>query len=158
MTINKKIKSALICELKTSALPSDQKIADKLGVSRGTVWNQRNEIENEVLSYLGRNFINFRLKQMTRTLLRLQSELDYLENLKDSTNVKLIKNFAIDSSMNKMIPFIDIKHLPISINEKIRIVKEQRKIESLIIEILTSGILKATNIESIIDNPIEKWM
>ena len=82
MTLDKKIRTAIICELKRFALPSDQKIADKVGVSRATVWNARKEIESEVVTYLGKDFINFRVKQMNRSLLRLQKELDYLEDLK----------------------------------------------------------------------------
>ena len=35
--------------------------------------------------------------------------------------------------------------------------KEQVKIETMIVDILTSGILKAVNVDSILDNPLEKW-
>ena len=157
MTLDKKIRAEIICELKTSALPSDQKIADKVGASRATVWKKRKEIENEIITYLGKDFINFRIKQMTRSLLRLQQELDYLEELKNSTDVKIIRNAAVDPFMHKVVPFIDIKHVPISASDKIRIVKEQVKIETLVIEILTSGILKAANIKPALDDPIEKW-
>jgi len=157
MTHNKKIRTEIIYELKTSALPSDQKIADKVGVSRATVWKKRKEIEDEIITYLGKDFINFRIKQMTRALLRLQKELVYLEELKDSTNIKIVRNAAVDSVMHKVVPFIDVKHVPIPVSDKIRIVKEKIKIETLITEILTSGILKATNFEPTMDDPIEKW-
>ncbi len=70
MTLDKKIRAEIICELKTSAFPSDQKIADKVGVSRATVWKKRKEIEDEIVTYLGKDFINYRIKQMTRSLLR----------------------------------------------------------------------------------------
>jgi len=157
MTLDKKIRAEIICELKTSAFPSDQKIANKVGASRATVWNKRKEIEGEIVTYLGKDFINFRIKQMTRSLLRLQKELDYLEELKDSTNVKIVRNTAVDSSMHKVVSFIDVKHVPISASDKIRIIKEKVKIETLISEILTSGILKTVNVEPALDNPIEKW-
>jgi len=157
MTLDKKIRAEIICELKTSALPSDQKIANKVGVSRGTVWNKRKEIESEIVTYLGKDFINFRIKQMNHSLLRLQKELDYLEDLKDSTNVKTVRNAAVDPIMNKVVPFVDFKHVPISASDKIRIVKEQVKIEMLITAILTSGILKAANAEPTLDDPLEKW-
>ena len=48
MTLDNRIRAEIIYELKTSAFPSDQKIADKIGVSRGTVWNKRKEIESEI--------------------------------------------------------------------------------------------------------------
>ncbi len=157
MTHDKKIQAEIICELKTSALPSDQKIADKVGVSRGAVWNKRKEIESEIVTYLGKDFINFRIKQMNHSLLRLQKELDYLEELKGSTNVKLVRNAAVDFTMHKVVPFLDVKHVPISASDKIRIIKEKVKIEILISEILTSGILKTVNVEPALDDPIEKW-
>lgn len=87
MTLDNRISAEIICELKRFALPSDQKIADKVGVSRGTVWNKRKEIESEIVIYLGKDFINFRIKQMHHSLLRLQKELDYLEELKDFCTV-----------------------------------------------------------------------
>ena len=157
MTLDKKIRAEIIYELKTSAFPSDQKIADKVGVSRGAVWNARKEIESEIVTYLGKDFINFRIKQMHHSLLRLQKELDYLEELKDSTNSKLVRNAAVDSVMRKVVPFIDIKHVPISASDKIRIVKEQVKIERMIDDILTSGILQAANFTPALDDPLEKW-
>jgi len=157
LTLDKKIRAEIICELKRFALPSDQKIADKVGVSRGTVWNKRTEIESEIVTYLGKDFINFRIKQMTRSLLRLQKELDYLEELKGSTNVKIVRNAAVDSLMNKVVPFVDVKHVPISASDKIRIVKEQVKIEGMISNILVSGILKAANFTPILDDPLERW-
>ena len=157
MTLDKKIRAEIICELKRFALPSDQKVADKLGVSRGTVWNARKEIESEIVTYLGKDFINFRIKQMHHSLLRLQKELDYLEELKDSTNAKLVRNAAVDFTMHKVVPFLDVKHVPISASDKIRIVKEQVKIERMIADILTSGMLKAANFTPILDDPIEKW-
>ena len=157
MTLDKKIRTEIICELRTSALPSDQKIADKVGVSRATVWSKRKEIESEIVTYLGKDFINFRIKQMTRSLLRLQKELDYLEELKDSTNVKIVRNAAVDFTMHKVVPFLDVKHVPISASDKIRIIKEKVKIERMIADILTSGILKAANFTPILDDPLEKW-
>jgi len=157
MTLDKKIRAEIICELKTSALPSDQKIADKVGVSRGAVWNKRKEIESEIVTYLGKDFINFRIKQMNHSLLRLQKELDYLEELKDSTNAKTVRNAAVDSVMRKVVPFTDVKHIPISTSDKIRIVKEQVKIERMIADILTSGMLKAANLTSMMNDPTEKW-
>jgi len=158
LTLDQKIRAEILYELKKYALPSDQKIADKIGVSRATVWKKRKKIEDEIITYLGKDFINFRIKQMARSLLRLQKELDYLEELKDSTNVKIIRNATIDSVMHKVVPFFDIKHLPISTSDKIRIVKEKIKIEKLIAEILTSGILKAANVEPSMDDPLEKWV
>ena len=157
MTHNKKTRTAVLFELKTSALQSDQKIADQVGVSRATVWKERKKIEDEIITYLGKDYINFRIKQMTRSLLRLQKDLDCLEELKDSTNVKIVRNVAVDSSMHKVVPFIDVKHIPIPVSDKIRIIKEKVKIEILISEILTSGILKAANAEPALDDPIEKW-
>ena len=157
LTLNKKIRAEIVCELKRFALPSDQKIADKVGVSRGAVWNKRKEIESENVTYLGKDFINFRIKQMTRSLLRLQKELDYLEELKDSTNVKIVRNAAVDFTMKKIVPFLDVKHVPISSSDKIRIIKEKVKIEKMITDILTSGMLKAANFTPILDDPIEKW-
>jgi len=157
MTLDNRIRAEIICELKRFALASDQKIADKVGVSRGTVWNKRKEIESEIVTYLGKDFIHFRIKQMTHSLLRLQKELDYLEELKDSTNSKIIRNAAVDFTMKKVVPFLDVKHVPISASEKIRIIKEKVKIESMIADILTSGILKAANFTPILDDPIEKW-
>ncbi len=157
MTLDKKIRAEIICELKRFALPSDQKIADKVGVSRGTVWNKRKEIESDFVTYLGKNFINFKVKHMNRSLLRLQKELDYLEDLKDSTNAKIVRNAAVDSTMHKVVPFLDVKHVPIPVSDKIRIVKEQVKIERMIADILTSGILKAANFTPALDDPIEKW-
>ena len=156
MTLDKKIRTAIICELKKFALPSDQKIADKVGVSRGTVWNKRKEIESDFVTYLGKDFINFRVKQMNRTLLRLQNQYDYLEKLKDSTNVKLVRSAVVDTKMHKVVPFVDVKHIPISASDKIRIVKEQVKIERMISDILTSGMLKATNFTPPMDDPLEK--
>jgi len=47
--------------------------------------------------------------------------------------------------------------MPISTSDKIRIVKEQVKIEGIIADILTSGMLKAANAESTLDNPLERW-
>ena len=157
MTLDKKIRAEIICELRTSALPSDQKIADKIGVSRATVWNTRKKIEDEILSYLGKDFINFRINQMNRSLLRLQKELDYLEELKDSTDTKIVRNAAVDFTMKKVVPFLDVKNVPISASEKIRIVKEQVKIERMIADILTSDMLKAANFTPILDDPLEKW-
>ncbi len=157
MTLDKKIRAEIIYELRTSALPSDQKIADKVGVSRATVWSRRKEIESEIVTYLGKDFINFRIKQMNHSLLRLQKELDYLEELKDSTNSKTVRNAAVDFTMHKVVPFLDVKHVPISASDKIRIVKEQVKIEGMIADILTSGMLKAANAESTLDNPLERW-
>ncbi len=157
MTLDKKIRAEIIYELKRFALPSDQKIADKVGVSRGAVWNKRKEIESEIVTYLGKDFINFRIKQMHHSLLRLQKELDYLEELKDSTNVKIVRNAAVDFTMHKVIPFLDVKHVPISASDKIRIIKEKVKIETLITGILTSGILKAVNFKPAMDDPVEKW-
>ncbi len=157
MTLNKKIRAEIICELKTSAFPSDQKIADKVGVSRGTVWKKRKEIEDEIVTYLGKDFINFRITQMYRSLLRLQKQLDFLEDLKDSTNIKTVRNAAVDFTMHKVVPFLDVKHVPLSASDKIRIVKEQVKIERMIADILTSGILKAANFTSALDDPLEKW-
>lgn len=157
MTLDNKILAEIICELRTSALPSDQKIADKVGVSRGAVWNKRKEIESKIVTYLGKDFINFRIKQMTRSLLRLQKELDYLEELKGSTNVKIVRNTTVDSVMNKVVPFVDVKHVPISASDKIRIVKEKVKIEGMITNILTSGMLQAANFTPILDDPLEKW-
>ncbi len=157
MARNKKIRAEIIYELKTSALQSDQKIADKVGVSRATIWKKRKEIEDEIITYLGKDYINFRIKQMTRSLLRLQKELDYLEELKDSTNIEIVRNAAVDSVMRKVVPFIDVKHVPIPVNDKIRIVKEKVKIETLITEILTSGILKTANCKPAMDDPVEKW-
>jgi len=156
LTLDKKIRTAIICELKRFALPSDQKIADKVGVSRGTVWNKRKEIESEIVTYLGKDFVNFRVKQMNRTLLRLQNQYDYLEELKDSTNVKIVRNAAVDPLFHRVVPFLDVKHVPISASDKIRIVKEQVKIERMIIDILTSGMLKAANFTPILDDPLEK--
>ena len=157
MTLDKKIQAEIICELKRFALPSDQKIADKVGVSRGAVWNKRKEIESEIVTYLGKDFINFRIKQMNHSLLRLQKELDYLEELKDSSNVKIIRNAAVDFTMKKVVPFLDVKHVQISASEKIRIVKEQVKIEGMIADILTSGMLRAANFTPALDDPLEKW-
>jgi len=157
MTLNKKINAEIIYALKSYAFPSDQKIADKLGVSRVTVWNKRQELESEIITYLGKDFINFRIKQMTRSLLRLQKELDYLEELKESTNQKIVRNAAVDFTMKKVVPFLDIKHVPISTSDKIRIVKEQVKIEGMITDILTSGMLKAANFTSTLDDPMSKW-
>ena len=157
MTLDKKIRAEIVCELKRFALPSDQKIADKVGISRGTVWNKRKEIESEIVTYLGKDFINFRIKQMIRSLLRLQKELDYLEELKDSTNTKIIRNAAVDFTMKKIVPFLDVKHVPISTSDKIRIIKEKVKIEKMINDILTSGILQAAHAESMMDDPLEKW-
>ena len=157
MTLDKKIRSEIIYELKTSALPSDQKIADKVGVSRGTIWNKRNEIEYEIVTYLGKDFINFRIKQMNHSLLRLQKELDYLEELKGSTNVTIVRNAAVDFTMHKVLPFLDVKHVPISASDKIRIIKEKIKIERMITDILTSGMLKAANFTPTLDDPLEKW-
>ena len=157
MTLDKKIRTAIICELKTYALPSDQKIADKVGVSRGTVWNKRKEIESEIVTYLGKDFINFRVKHMNRSLLRLQNELDYLEELKDSINIKIVRNAAVDPLFHKVVPFLDIKHVRISASDKIRIVKEKVKIEEMIADILTSGMLKAANFTPTLDDPLEKW-
>ena len=157
MTLDKKIRAEIVCELKRFALPSDQKIADKVGISRGTVWNKRKEIESEIVTYLGKDFINFRIKQMMRSLLRLKKELDYLEELKDSTNTKIIRNAAVDFTMKKIVPFLDVKHVPISTSDKIRIIKEKVKIEKMINDILTSGILQAAHAESMMDDPLEKW-
>ena len=157
MTLDNRISAEIIYELKTSALPSDQKIADKVGVSRATVWNKRKEIESEIVTYLGKDFINFRIKQMNHSLLRLQKELDYLEELKGSTNVKLVRNAAVDFTMHKVVPFLDVKHVPISASDKIRIVKEQVKIEGMIADILTSGMLRAANFTPTLDDPLEKW-
>ena len=157
MTLDKKIRAEIVCELKRFALPSDQKIADKVGISRGTVWNKRKEIESEIVTYLGKDFINFRIKQMIRSLLRLKKELDYLEELKDSTNTKIIRNAAVDFTMKKIVPFLDVKHVPISTSDKIRIIKEKVKIEKMINDILTSGILQAAHAESMMDDPLEKW-
>ena len=157
LTLNKKIRAEIVCELKRFALPSDQKIADKVGISRGTVWNKRKEIESEIVTYLGKDFINFRIKQMMRSLLRLKKELDYLEELKDSTNTKIIRNAAVDFTMKKIVPFLDVKHVPISTSDKIRIIKEKVKIEKMINDILTSGILQAAHAESMMDDPLEKW-
>ena len=156
MTLDNRIRAAIICELKTYALPSDQKIADKVGVSRGTVWNKRKEIESDIVTYLGKDFINFRVKQMNRTLLRLQNQYDYLEKLKNSTNVKLVRSAAVDSVMHKVVTFLDLKHIPISASDKIRIVKEQVKIERMIIDVLTSGMLQAANFTPPMDDPLEK--
>ncbi|MCH7647053.1 MAG: hypothetical protein IIA83_00385 [Thaumarchaeota archaeon] len=156
MTLDKKIRTAIICELKTYARPSDQKIADKMGVSRATVWNKRKELESDIVTYLGKDFINFRVKQMNRTLLRLQNQYDYLEKLKNSTNVKLVRSAAVDSVMHKVVPFLDLKHIPISASDKIRIVKEQVKIERMITDIITSGMLKAANFTPPMDDPLEK--
>jgi len=158
LTINNRIRTEIIYELKTSAFPSDQKIADKVGVSRGTVWNKRKEIESEIITYLGKDFINFRIKQMHHSLLRLQKELDYLEELKDSTNVKIVRNAAVDFTMHKVVPFLDVKNVPLSASDKIRIVKEQVKIERMIADILTSGMLKAANFTPKLDDPLEKWV
>ena len=157
MTLDNRIRAEIICELKTSALPSDQKIADKVGVSRGTVWNKRKEIESEIVTYLGKDFINFRIKQMHHSLLRLQKELDYLEELKDSTNARIVRNATVDFTMKKVVPFLDVKNVPISVSDKIRIVKEQVKIEGMIADILTSGMLRAANFTPILDDPLEKW-
>jgi len=157
MTLDNRIRAEIICELKRFAFASDQKIADKVGVSRGTVWNKRKEIESEIVTYLGKDFINFRIKQMNHSLLRLQKELDYLEELKDSTNSKLVRNAAVDFTMHKVVPFLDVKHVPISASEKIRIIKEKVKIERMIADILTSGILKAANFTPALDDPLEKW-
>jgi len=156
LTLDKKIRTAIICELKTYALPSDQKIADKVGVSRGTVWNKRKEIESEIVTYLGKDFINFRVKQMNRTLLRLQNKLDYLEGLLESTNVKIVRNAAVDPLFHKVVPFLDIKHIRISASDKIRIIKEQVKIERMISDILTSGMLQAVNFTPPLIDPLEK--
>ena len=156
MTLDNRIRAEIIYELKTYALPSDQKVADKVGVSRGTVWNKRKEIESDIVSYLGKDFINFRVKQMNRTLLRLQNELVYLEELKDSTNVKLVRSAVVDSVMHKVVPFVDVKHIPISASDKIRIIKEKTKIERIIIDILTSGMLQAANFTPSLDDPLEK--
>jgi len=94
---------------------------------------------------------------MNHSLLRLQKELDYLEELKDSTNSKLVRNAAVDFTMHKVVPFLDVKHVPISASEKIRIIKEKVKIERMIADILTSGILKAANFTPTLDDPLEKW-
>ena len=64
---------------------------------------------------------------MNRSLLRLQNELDYLEELKDSTNVKIVRNAAVDPLFHKVVPFLDIKHIRISASDKIRIIKEKVK-------------------------------
>ena len=157
MTLDKKIRAEIIYELKSYAFPSDQKIADKVGVSRGAVWNKRKEIESEIVTYLGKDFVNFRIKQMSHSLLRLQNELDYLEELKDSTNPKIVRNAAVDFTMRKVVPFLDVKHVPISTSDKIRIIKEKVKIERMITDILTSGILKAANFTPTLDDPLEKW-
>lgn len=125
-------------------------------VSRATVWNKRKELESDIVTYLGKDFINFRVKQMNRALLRLQNQYDYLEELKDSTNVKLVRSAAVDTKMNKIVPFLDIKHTPISASDKIRIVKEQVKIERMIIDVLTSGMLQAANFTPPMDDPLEK--
>ena len=156
MTLDNRIRAEIICELKRFALPSDQKIADKVGVSRGTVWNKRKEIESDFVTYLGKDFINFRVKHMNRSLLRLQNELDYLEELKDSTNVKLVRSAVVDSVMHKVVPFLDLKHVPISASDKIRIIKEKVKIERMITDILTSGMLQAANFTPPLDDPLEK--
>lgn len=94
---------------------------------------------------------------MNRSLLRLQKELDYLEELKESTNQKIVRNSAVDFTMKKVVSFLDVKHLPISASDKIKIIKEKMKIEKMINEILTSGILQAANAESTLDDPREKW-
>ena len=94
---------------------------------------------------------------MYRSLLRLQNELDYLEELKHSTNQKIVRNSAVDFTMKKVVSFLDIKHVPISASDKIRIIREKMKIEKMINEILTSGILQVANAESIMDDPREKW-
>jgi len=156
LTLDKKIRTEIICELKRFALPSDQKIADKVGVSRATVWNARKEIESEIVTYLGKDFINFRVKHMNRSLLRLQNELDYLEELKDSTNIKIVRNTAVDPLFHKVVPFLDIKHIRISASDKIRIIKEKVKIERMIIDILTSDMLKTANFTPSLDDPLEK--
>jgi len=157
LTINNRIKAEIIYELKSSAFPSDQKIANKVGVSRATVWSKRKEIESEIVTYLGKDFINFRIKQMHHSLLRLQKELDYLEELKGSTNVKIVRNAAVDFTMHKVVPFLDVKNVPLSASDKIRIVKEQVKIERMINDILTSGMLRAANFTPTMDSPLEKW-
>ena len=157
MTLDKKIRAEIVCELKRFALPSDQKIADKVGISRGTVWNKRKEIESEIVTYLGKDLIKFRIKQMISSLIRLQKELDYLKELKDYTNTKKNRNAAVDFTMKKIVTFLDVKHVPISTSDKIRIIKEKVKIEKMINDILTSGILQAAHAESMMDDPLEKW-
>ena len=156
LTLAKKIRAEIICELKSSAFPSDQRIADKMRVSRATVWNKRKELESDIITYLGKDFINFRVKQMNRALLRLQNQYDFLEELKDSTNVKIVRNTVVDPHFHKVVPFLDVKHVPISASDKIRIVKEQVKIERIIINILTSGMLQAANFTPPMDDPLEK--
>ena len=94
---------------------------------------------------------------MKHSLLRLQTELDYLEELKDSTDAKTVRNAAVDFTMKKVVPFLDVKHVPISASDKIRIIKEKVKIEMQIADILTSGMLKAANFTPTLDDPLEKW-
>lgn len=138
----KMVKRELIHELQTVASYSDQRLADRIEVSRLTVFTVRKNFEYDLFTYLSKNFINYRVQELMKTVERLKKKIDELELLKSKSTEKAIKIGHIDSVTNRQFTYIDIKHIPPSINELTRINKLQVRIEHQITQILSNGILK----------------
>ncbi len=136
------VRRELIYELQHVASYSDQRLADRIGVSRPTVRSARIEFENDLFNYLGRDFINFRVQEFFKTIERLKKRLDELESLKSQSTEKVVKLSHYEELRNRLFIYTDIKYEPASINELIKINKLQTRIENQITKILSNNILK----------------
>jgi len=136
------VKRELVHELQTVASYSDQRLADRIDVSRLTVRTARKKFENDLFTYLGTNFINYRVQELMKTIERLKKKIDELELLKSKSSEKAIKIGHHDELTNRQFSYIDIKYTPPSINELTRINKLQVRIEYQITQILSHGVLK----------------
>ena len=139
------IKQALIHELQTVASYSDQRLADKLDVSRETVRLARHDFQNDSITYLGKNFIDFKVNKLMAQLSRLERNWDQLEKLKNQTSEKAVK--AVGQTTNG-IPYnyVDIVYTKPTVSQITSIIKQQSKLDEQINKLLVSGILKVTNI------------
>ena len=136
------IRQKLIGELQNNASYSDQKLADKLDVARETVRQVRRSFENDLLTYLGKDFVNYRIQKIMQIVLRLEKNWDNLEKLKSRTNENVVKVKWHSNSYDRSFTAYDIKHTRPTNSAILKFIKAQTKIDEKIIKILTSGILK----------------
>ena len=135
---------------------SDQKVADKLEFNIETVRNARLKLESDIFTYLGKNFVNYRVHEVTKVLQRFKKKWQELEDLKEHTTETVVKSIG-HPKHGEPYSFADIVYTKPSTSMLLKLSKEQIKIDSMITKILTSGILKLIHTDySAISYPLDE--
>ena len=140
------VRQELIRELQTTANYSDQRLANRLRVARETVRKARKQYTYDVLTYLGKNFVNWRIQEMMAAISRYKRMIDQLEELKTKTEQRIVHFRTLDQTNKRHVTVYDIKYLQPRHDTIVRITKKQLQIEDKIQKILTSDILKVINL------------